>query len=229
MNIFSPAMERNTHFKVCFMKHIIRGWVHPKKWAFTHYLLDPMLMESCVKFSWAQNISGASKQKTALTELKKQKKQNMASRSLSLEPLRSHIDLRRRCLLSFEAKIFTVAASLIALARVPSEVGTRAPSCLEGVNNTFSNQFGSKKHISGMHQQPINTINNGHMQDPPETITGGMYSCFQAVSIYRIRRAVIAGYLPNGLQRRGSTQPVITSLTSPLRKGDVAPNGIELG
>lgn len=58
----------------------------------------------------------------------------MASRSLSLEPLRSHIDLRRRCLLS---KIFTVAASLIALARVPSEVGTRAPLCLEGVNNTF--------------------------------------------------------------------------------------------
>lgn len=61
----------------------------------------------------------------------------MASRSFSLEPLRSHIDLRRRCLLSFEAKIFTVAASLIALACVLSEVGTRAPLCLEGVNNTF--------------------------------------------------------------------------------------------
>ena len=41
----------------------------------------------------------------------------------------------------FEAKIFTVAAKLKALAHTPPEVGAQACLCVEGVNNLFSNHF----------------------------------------------------------------------------------------
>ena len=67
----------------------------------------------------------------------KKKKNRKWLHAAALEPPRCQIDLRRCCLFPFEAKIFTVAAKLIALAHIPSEVGTGAPLCLEGVNNTF--------------------------------------------------------------------------------------------
>lgn len=63
--------------------------------------------------------------------------------SKCLEALRSKIDSRGTLFtrLFLNAEIFTLAAKLKALARVPLEVGPRAWLHIEGVNNIFSDQL----------------------------------------------------------------------------------------